>query len=197
MSLAATNTEPSGHGRIPVLDIGAYLAGEAGSAAPLARAIARTCEDTGFLVVANHGVPQRLVDDTFAVAQQFFARPEGHKLALKIGKYNIGYLSFGGQVVRHSPVNKNTRPNFRSEEHTSELQSRLHLVCRLLLEKKTSATVNLRLASSEVHVPPSMRIHYTDPTEQKGPVPFPYSVHRASQPNSQREHSSLLSSVHV
>src|SRR2546422_2939000 len=26
----------------------------------------------------------------------------------------------------------------RSEEHTSELQSRLHLVCRLLLEKKTN-----------------------------------------------------------
>src|SRR5687768_17634425 len=26
----------------------------------------------------------------------------------------------------------------RSEEHTSELQSRLHLVCRLLLEKKNS-----------------------------------------------------------
>src|SRR2546422_4232468 len=25
---------------------------------------------------------------------------------------------------------------YRSEEHTSELQSRLHLVCRLLLEKK-------------------------------------------------------------
>src|SRR2546422_8450350 len=28
------------------------------------------------------------------------------------------------------------RPAMRSEEHTSELQSRLHLVCRLLLEKK-------------------------------------------------------------
>src|SRR5205809_4575315 len=27
-------------------------------------------------------------------------------------------------------------PTERSEEHTSELQSRLHLVCRLLLEKK-------------------------------------------------------------
>src|SRR2546422_7908274 len=27
-------------------------------------------------------------------------------------------------------------PEYRSEEHTSELQSRLHLVCRLLLEKK-------------------------------------------------------------
>src|SRR2546429_6364725 len=29
----------------------------------------------------------------------------------------------------------------RSEEHTSELQSRLHLVCRLLLEKKKISTV--------------------------------------------------------
>src|SRR2546422_2391796 len=29
-----------------------------------------------------------------------------------------------------------TSGNSRSEEHTSELQSRLHLVCRLLLEKK-------------------------------------------------------------
>src|SRR2546429_4622288 len=29
---------------------------------------------------------------------------------------------------------------YRSEEHTSELQSRLHLVCRLLLEKKKSIT---------------------------------------------------------
>src|SRR5687768_17625182 len=31
-------------------------------------------------------------------------------------------------------------PSLRSEEHTSELQSRLHLVCRLLLEKKKNQT---------------------------------------------------------
>src|SRR2546429_3638134 len=30
---------------------------------------------------------------------------------------------------------------FRSEEHTSELQSRLHLVCRLLLEKKKTLPI--------------------------------------------------------
>src|SRR5687768_18457584 len=39
------------------------------------------------------------------------------------------------------PSAVSSRPRFciletRSEEHTSELQSRLHLVCRLLLEKK-------------------------------------------------------------
>src|SRR3712207_8235299 len=32
----------------------------------------------------------------------------------------------------------------RSEEHTSELQSRQYLVCRLLLEKKNSVNVRLR-----------------------------------------------------
>src|SRR5690625_6505452 len=34
------------------------------------------------------------------------------------------------------PVSGSTSWNQRSEEHTSELQSRGHLVCRLLLEKK-------------------------------------------------------------
>src|SRR2546422_2411814 len=34
----------------------------------------------------------------------------------------------------------------RSEEHTSELQSRLHLVCRLLLEKKKRASGHLRVS---------------------------------------------------
>src|SRR3989449_5354918 len=36
----------------------------------------------------------------------------------------------------HPVVVGSGTPRRRSEEHTSELQSRLHLVCRLLLEKK-------------------------------------------------------------
>src|SRR2546429_4468568 len=40
----------------------------------------------------------------------------------------------------------------RSEEHTSELQSRLHLVCRLLLEKKNST---LRWNGMDVLTPSS------------------------------------------
>src|SRR5205809_5772820 len=36
----------------------------------------------------------------------------------------------------------------RSEEHTSELQSRLHLVCRLLLEKK-NAIKTMRLSTHD------------------------------------------------
>src|SRR5687768_17801203 len=43
----------------------------------------------------------------------------------------------------------------RSEEHTSELQSRLHLVCRLLLEKKKKTTHNCLIV---VATPRSVRI---------------------------------------
>src|SRR2546429_4560046 len=40
----------------------------------------------------------------------------------------------------------------RSEEHTSELQSRLHLVCRLLLEKKKNTLTNLeRTAETDAY----------------------------------------------
>src|SRR5687768_17715071 len=44
---------------------------------------------------------------------------------------------FPGRAAIHRPGEP---PLLRSEEHTSELQSRLHLVCRLLLEKKKKKT---------------------------------------------------------
>src|SRR3989442_1988226 len=45
-----------------------------------------------------------------------------------------------GSISTCHPVNfeVNLAINRRSEEHTSELQSRPHLVCRLLLEKKNT-----------------------------------------------------------
>src|SRR2546429_4605271 len=46
-------------------------------------------------------------------------------------------------VQRHGvAAAEDLRQRHRSEEHTSELQSRLHLVCRLLLEKKNN--INLK-----------------------------------------------------
>src|SRR3712207_7717924 len=40
------------------------------------------------------------------------------------------------EFARHRHAVLRARPHHRSEEHTSELQSRQYLVCRLLLEKK-------------------------------------------------------------
>src|SRR2546429_5827191 len=46
-----------------------------------------------------------------------------------------------------STIHYPLRLRLRSEEHTSELQSRLHLVCRLLLEKKKDESMPTSLCA--------------------------------------------------
>src|SRR2546429_3032255 len=60
-------------------------------------------------------------------------------------------IGVGGVIIdqgRTVLIRRGTEPllgEWRSEEHTSELQSRLHLVCRLLLEKKKKKNKTLKL----------------------------------------------------
>src|SRR6202051_5341215 len=54
---------------------------------------------------------------------------------------------FRSEIARHHSTRKrlfnwSQRAFLRSEEHTSELQSHEHLVCRLLLEKKKKNSMN-------------------------------------------------------
>src|SRR2546422_3270789 len=72
---------------------------------------------------------------------------------------------YNGEIARHpeicrgcvmgtlSAFNLKRWIDERSEEHTSELQSRLHLVCRLLLEKKkkTVSTIDLPTRPTYTH----------------------------------------------
>src|SRR5687768_17962736 len=51
-------------------------------------------------------------------------------------------------LTRSATMSIAVASGIRSEEHTSELQSRLHLVCRLLLEKKKKYTL---CASNPIH----------------------------------------------
>src|SRR5437899_5903363 len=56
----------------------------------------------------------------------------------------------------------------RSEEHTSELQSLRHLVCRLLLEKKKNKKQNSRDATiqQDIKIPREQQIHKIINTER-------------------------------
>ncbi|MCO6419872.1 hypothetical protein JYK14_27475 [Siccirubricoccus sp. KC 17139] len=98
-------------GRIPVLDIAPALAGQPGARQALAERIARSAEDTGFLVLAGHGIDPALPAGCFAAAAAFFALPEEVKLALKVGELNIGYLPTGAQVIRTSKIAEVKQPN--------------------------------------------------------------------------------------
>jgi isopenicillin N synthase-like dioxygenase len=59
---------------IPVIDIKALRIGTSGQRHAVATEIARACETVGFFYIANHGVPQSLIDDTFAQNAAFFAQ---------------------------------------------------------------------------------------------------------------------------
>src|SRR2546422_6061052 len=72
--------------------------------------------------------------DTLPISLIFGTRYPERALSLTVA--GCGYGSVGAdRALFHKDAALVAR-RFRSEEHTSELQSRLHLVCRLLLEKK-------------------------------------------------------------
>src|SRR2546429_119125 len=61
-------------------------------------------------------------------------------IVLLMGSYQLAFTTPGispfSAIPRKQILHIWNLRIYRSEEHTSELQSRLHLVCRLLLEKK-------------------------------------------------------------
>src|SRR3712207_8188332 len=59
------------------------------------------------------------------------------------GRIRVFVADPGGAGAEHG-----VRGHVRSEEHTSELQSRQYLVCRLLLEKKKNKTSHISYISS-------------------------------------------------
>src|SRR3712207_7328636 len=84
----------------------------------------RSQSDTGSLLLAEDEVDLAALCRELASAAEERAAKKGLDLAVEIDP--------GVGVV----IGDSRRLSQRSEEHTSELQSRQYLVCRLLLEKK-------------------------------------------------------------
>src|SRR5687768_17735525 len=73
----------------------------------------------------DHGRPRASLEEGLDDARRLLAATEAAGISLTAVTDRL--LDEGVRLFAEA---------FRSEEHTSELQSRLHLVCRLLLEKK-------------------------------------------------------------
>src|SRR3712207_6963767 len=73
------------------------------------------------------------------VVMDYYEKAELTPYLEKLGFYLVGYgctTCIGNSGPLPEPVSNAVNEADRSEEHTSELQSRQYLVCRLLLEKK-------------------------------------------------------------
>lgn len=86
--------------RIPVIDLGPYLAGDAAGRETAAEQLRQASESIGFYFIANHGVPQALIDRVFAEAERFHHLPLERKMAVRAIDDPIGYLPVGGQTQR-------------------------------------------------------------------------------------------------
>ncbi|MBM4412885.1 MAG: isopenicillin N synthase family oxygenase, partial [Chloroflexi bacterium] len=69
--------------QLPVLDLG-RLEGNPQERDAFLAELRTTAYDLGFFYVTGHGVPQALIDNTIAVAKEFFALPEAEKLAIEM-----------------------------------------------------------------------------------------------------------------
>src|SRR2546422_10759313 len=114
------------------------------------RALAATLRDLRRLAgVFPH--PQHAVDLSAFLYQQSFrmhvAMNDTRRLKLDslLGVDRSAHVAADDGLAAHHVAFHFPAPcdqHLRSEEHTSELQSRLHLVCRLLLEKKNTGTAS-------------------------------------------------------
>jgi isopenicillin N synthase-like dioxygenase len=96
---------------IPVIDLGAYLRRAPGALEATAAELRRALEEIGFFVVVGHGVPQALIDATFAEARRFHAQPLPAKMAVRMNEHNNGYMAMSRYTVWTSEVNTNTKPD--------------------------------------------------------------------------------------
>jgi isopenicillin N synthase-like dioxygenase len=80
---------------IPVLDLARADAGAAAERT-LSTDLRHAAIEVGFFYVVGHGVPQAVIADAFAVANQFFAWPPERKASVAVDRLHRGFLSVGG-----------------------------------------------------------------------------------------------------
>jgi isopenicillin N synthase-like dioxygenase len=100
-----------GVAEIPVLDLGPFLSGERGALEKCSTELRYICETVGFHYVSNHGVPQELIDRTFAEAERFHAQPLDAKMQVPITPEMRGYMPMRGSTTRTSDLSQGNKPN--------------------------------------------------------------------------------------
>jgi len=106
---SAINSQTGKYDRIPVLDMGPYLAGESGAREQLAAQLCHVQENIGFYVVINNGVAFSTLDGAYEALKRFFALPIEEKLKFSIDDTSLGYVPIRSTVYITSIINENTK----------------------------------------------------------------------------------------
>jgi isopenicillin N synthase-like dioxygenase len=97
--------------RIPILDVGPFLAREPGALTRLGQDVHQALEDIGFFFIKNHGVSQELIDRMFAENARFHAQPLERKLSVKVNRKGIGFMPSGLQQPKYAQGESPRKPD--------------------------------------------------------------------------------------
>jgi isopenicillin N synthase-like dioxygenase len=79
---------------VPILDLTAL--NEGGDLTPIAQKLRHACVTTGFFYVANHGIPEPVVNDLFDVTKRYFDLPMEQRLTHRMDeKFRRGFMPQG------------------------------------------------------------------------------------------------------
>jgi isopenicillin N synthase-like dioxygenase len=86
---------------IPIIDLGKFIHGNQAERAAIGAEMAKACEEIGFMVIKNHCVDPKVIEDAWAVTSAFFDQPAEYKTSLckDQEEYPFGYTAFGGEVL--------------------------------------------------------------------------------------------------
>ena len=108
---------------IPIIDLRPHFAGTAADKRALATRVGKACEEIGFLVVCNHGLPSDLIDRAFTVAREFFDLPieEKRKFAPADPATPRGYTAFRTKNLGRT-LGQATPPDLREQFYIGPLE---------------------------------------------------------------------------
>jgi isopenicillin N synthase-like dioxygenase len=87
---------------VPVIDVSSLLGADAAARMATAREIGRACEEIGFFVVVNHGVPRPVIEACWGQTEAFFDLPLEQKRTFApedAAEDPYGYVSLGGETL--------------------------------------------------------------------------------------------------
>lgn len=93
--IAAAGEDRSDFDAVPLIDFSGMLSGTADAKRRVAGELRDACIDVGFFYIANHGVPQDLVDAMFDMAPRLFGLPLADKMRwhVKLSSHYLGYVA--------------------------------------------------------------------------------------------------------
>ncbi len=99
---------------IPTIDLTPLRSGDAAAKREVARQIDAACRDTGFFLVAGHGVPTELITKTRQRAIDFFALPDDEKMKVQRppSKISRGFNWVVERAIAYS-MGENTPPDIQ------------------------------------------------------------------------------------